>query len=156
MNDEYKRKELELKAKVFEQENKIEEAISCYEQLNNNNTNTENYIHLAHLYGEIKNFNKYIENYQRVLEINNNHPKKLDILYNLGIGHFELQNYNKSIEYFEQVLKLNNKHIDAYYDLGIIYGMLSNENKAMECFKKVMELNPLDDRIFLLKEYLNN
>ena len=90
-------------------------------------------------YYTIKNFDKLIEEANRLLKKNPN----IDILWNiLGLTHQQKGNLEKAEEYFFKCLQVNPKNISAINNLGNNYKYLFNYLKAEEYFNKALDRNP--------------
>ena len=90
-------------------------------------------------YYTIKNFDKLIEEANRLLKKNPN----IDILWNvLALTYQQQGNLEKAEEHFFRCLQVNPKNISAINNLGNNYKYLFNYSKAEEYFKKALERNP--------------
>ena len=90
-------------------------------------------------YYAIKNFDKLIEEANRLLKKNPN----IDILWNvLGLTHQQKGNLEKAEEYFFRCLQVNPKNISALNNLGNNFKYLFNYSMAEEYFNKALDRNP--------------
>ena len=90
-------------------------------------------------YYKIKDFDKLIEEADRILKKNPN----LDLLWNiLGLTYQQLKDYEKAEEKFTRCLQVNPKNLSAINNLGNNYKYLYNFDKAQEFFERVLDQNP--------------
>ena len=103
------------------------------------NKTLKNKISIILNYYAIKNFDKLIEEANRLLKKNTN----IDILWNvLGLTHQQKGNLEKAEEYFFRCLQVNPKNISALNNLGNNFKYLFNYSMAEEYFNKALDRNP--------------
>ena len=90
-------------------------------------------------YYTVKNFDKLIEEANRLLKKNPN----IDLLWNiLGLTYQQKGNFEKAETNFFKCLQVNPKNISATNNLGNNYKYLFNYNKAEDYFQKALKQNP--------------
>ena len=83
---------------------------------------------------------KALDAFNKVIELDPNHPYALYALYNQGLVYHEIGDFEDAIAAFRQVLKNNPNDADAYYNLGNAYYEIGEEDKANTSYGKAAEL----------------
>lgn len=98
---------------------------------------------LGSLYYQKKNYEKAIENFDKVMEID---PENTDNLYNIGVTALKLEDYDKAVEAFQALTEFEPDNADHWSLLGSCYAKRKAEGdkeKSLECFQKAEELNKM-------------
>jgi tetratricopeptide (TPR) repeat protein len=97
------------------------------------------FISLGNFYYESNEYEKAIEQYDKVLE---KEPENDDALFNRGRAHIEKGDADKGVEdYTIYIEKINPRNASAYYNRGVAYYKLKQYEKEEEDYKKALELN---------------
>lgn len=100
---------------------------------------------LSKSYFLAKNYDKAIDVYQKIIEINPNS----DIAYiNLGLSYRELGNVKEAIKSYQRAIAINPKSADAYFHLGVVYSKQGKIEEATEAYQKAIVSNPKNDQMF--------
>ena len=110
----------------------------------------KNKISIILNYFKIRNFNKVIEESEKLLRKNPNS----DYLWNiLGLSYQNIKNYVEAEKNFARALQINPLNLSATNNLGNNYKYINNFNKAEEYFLKTLKIKP--DYIGALVNYAN-
>ncbi len=118
--------------------------------LKNPNIAISVYTNLANLYCEIGEFEKGLENYQKLLQYSQTikDPRYEAVaLVNLGNVYVDLKDFNKGKTYLEEALKLIDSIGYAVFkpgvlnNLGIVHTHLKNDQKAINYFKECISIS---------------
>ena len=106
--------------------------------LNINPQSTEALYSLALFYQENNEYNKAIEKYTTILQLD---PKNKYAHYNLGYIHLVyLQVYNVAIKHFSDAIMCDPTYAEAYYNRGYSYELSGNVMAARNDYKKALEI----------------
>ncbi|MDC3023846.1 tetratricopeptide repeat protein [Alphaproteobacteria bacterium] len=98
---------------------------------------------IAELYLDLKEYKSASE---YLLKLQNNYPKKTEILYRLGELYHIQKNYNNAIKYFSEAISsiktIENKYWYLYYSRGMAYERANKWEKAEKDFLYSIELSP--------------
>jgi len=95
------------------------------------------HYHLAHLYGETKNFPKEIEEYKKILMFN---PEDVKANHRLGHALFRKNEYRGARDHLQKVSTLDSRIMDIYLPLGISCFNLSDYSHAEQHLLKSTEV----------------
>jgi len=84
-------------------------------------------------------FDKAIEHFKRVAEIN---PNYNGVLINLGLAYRRQEKYDEAIAYYQRALEAYPNEIPIYAELGTIYMTTSQLDKAMEIVEQGLRQHP--------------
>ena len=129
--------EYNISISYFELAEKIAEDESIKEIARENLAGAYNNRGLA--YGEIKQHERAIENYNKAIELN---PNLAEAYNNRGVAYYEIKQHERAIEDYNKAIELNPKYAMAYYNRGNEYGEIKQHEKAIEDYNKAIELNP--------------
>ena len=105
-------------------------------------------ICMGNAYFDTDQFDKAIETYRKVLQID---PKNADVRVDLGIMYRRKGNLDRAIEEFKKAAEDNPKHVNSRYNLGIVYlhdkGDLKAAIKAWEDYLRVEPTGPRAENI---------
>ncbi|UCE08125.1 MAG: protein kinase, partial [bacterium] len=94
---------------------------------------------LAAHYDGMKLFDKAIEEYKKVLELDPNHGSSIN---ELAYLYLQLGNFDKAIEYLERYKSLNPGDANPYDSLGDIYLRMGKFDKAIANYKMAIDIKP--------------
>ncbi len=114
-------------------------AIDYYNNaLNLNPKSIEAMYALAFFYQENSEYNKAIEKYTMITQID---PMNKQAFYNLGYIHLVyLQVYDVAIKYFTDAIKCDVNYAEAYYNRGYCYELLGNINFARADYQQALKI----------------
>ena len=84
-------------------------------------------------------FDKAIQDYTRILEIDSNYYQAN---YNLGVIQYNLNVMGPALENFNQTLKKSPRYAQAFYMRGLCYESFAKEDEAIADYRKAIRLNP--------------
>jgi tetratricopeptide (TPR) repeat protein len=140
-------------AKAFEKIGQIEKnqgnfekAIEAYSQAISLKPQAgENYLNLAHIYFDQKDYVKEVEVYLEMITkeavvYNNTKDESLFIAqYNLGATLYKLEEFDEAKENFENALAIKKDHGDAWYYLASINAILGNGEQMYDSLGQAIE-----------------
>lgn len=146
-----KYKKLIAYANDLYENNKIKEAIDVYEEAFDIIINVNDYIKLACIYIDLKEYDKGIKIFNNILSYyeddKNNIQGICDVYFGLGVAHDCLRQIDKAVYYYEEAIKNGILACECFYFLACIYDdyNLDKDNeytiKALTYYKKAIELN---------------
>jgi tetratricopeptide (TPR) repeat protein len=81
-------------------------------------------------------FSKALEKYEQALELNKDHEKKAEKLFEgAGLAAFALKDYSKSLEYLEKVRFSSFAGGETYYSLSLMYRDIDNLSREISSLK---------------------
>lgn len=127
---------------IYEQEKKYNVALkyflSILKDVKNVKEPLQIYLHLAHIYGQLNNFDKAIHYLEKIYKLE---PEMPDVCFFLGLSYYNKKNYRKAEEFFRKAIKLKPDFVEAYYYAGIVLDMQRKFNIAEKFFRKVISLD---------------
>ena len=93
---------------------------------------------LGAIQNELKNYDKAIYYYNKIIKINKNFA---DAYYNLGVIYKKIYKIDKSIYNYNKCLEINSKKFEAYNNLGNIYRDKDDIEKAIKNYLICLEIN---------------
>lgn len=109
-------------------------------------------VYILELYAQLcvslNDFDKAIENFSRVYEIN----KSDDIKISIAIMHIYKKEYSLAEKHLSVI---NPKNFQNLYDMSLCYKHIGNIEKSLEFAKKAYCINKKDERLFSHIEELN-
>jgi tetratricopeptide (TPR) repeat protein len=106
--------------------------------LNLNPKNTEALYALAFFYQENSEYNKAIEKYSMITQID---PMNKQAYYNLGYIHLVyLQVYDVAAKYFTAAIQCDPNYAEAYYNRGYCYELVGNINFARTDYQQALKI----------------
>jgi len=159
LNGEYNKKEFFFKNTVESIENKKEkykekknrkEYIKSIEKTYSLNLlegvdTEERYIEEGLKYSNNNDFNKAIEQFNKVIKLNNKNDK---VYFYLGNSYDNLGKHEEAIKSYKKAIDINPNYDDAYYNMGNTYNNLKQYKEAIESYKKSIEINPNNDSAY--------
>ncbi len=120
------------------------ETLKELEELKNKYPNEPKiYEKIAWIYAKEKQFDKAVQTYLKVIELN---PTAYAAYNNLGNIMFLTNNMQKAIEFYKKSIEINPNQIDARLNLGIAYYYQGKLNLAAEQFNEVLKLDPENEK----------
>lgn len=106
--------------------------------LNVNPQSTEALYALAFFYQENEEYNKAIEKYTMIIQLD---PKNKNAYYNLGYIHLVyLRVYEEAIKYFSEAIKIDPNYAEALYNRGYCFELLGNVNMARQDYQMALKV----------------
>ena len=136
----------------------LEQTVSLAESLAGQYPNTlllYDILGAAHM--GLKNADKTIASYQKVLQLNPNHT---DAHNNMGMALYDQGRFDEAVESYQKAVKLEPDFADAHYNLGNALKQKGDLKQAIESYKSSLAINPDDIEILdvygnALREYGN-
>ena len=126
----------------------LEQAVSLAENLAEQYPNALIlYDILGAAYMGLKNADKSIENYQKVLRLN---PGHTDSYNNIGMALYDQGRFDEAVDSYQKAVALEPNFADGHYNLGNALKQKGEFKQAIESYKASIEINPND------AEVLNN
>ncbi len=101
---------------------------------------TEAMYNIAMFHQDTKNYDKAIEQYKMILQIDKHHTYST---HNIGWIQLEIKkNYPEAINYFSQSINSDSTFINAIYNRGLTYERMKKYNEAMSDYRKTLRINP--------------
>jgi tetratricopeptide (TPR) repeat protein len=95
---------------------------------------------IAMFYQDTKNYDKAIEQYKMILQID---KKNTNATHNIGWIQLEInKNYPEAINYFSQSIDSDPNFINALYNRGLAYERMKKYNEAISDYRKMLQVNP--------------
>lgn len=88
---------------------------------------------------EIDLYNEAIEDFYKVIEIDNN---DVNAYFNIALCYDSLKEYQKAIDCYTKVIEADNSYIDAYYNRGLSKVELKLYDEAFEDYIRALDINP--------------
>ncbi len=137
-------------ANNLRKEGKLQEAVNKYLEAFQEIINVNDYINLACIYVDLKEYDKAIHIFEDILEQSKYKPIKDigDIYFGLGVCHDCLKQNEKAINDYETAILNGCMVPECYYFLGCIYDDLEKDEdsietkKAFEYYNKAIEIYP--------------
>ena len=108
---------------------------------------------LAKFYQDLEEYDKAIDQYNILLQINAKNQHALNNIGYIKLTHEE--KYDEAISYFTKALEIDATYIYALYNRGIAYRLSKNYNAARQDFMKCREVNPQFESIITELEILD-
>ena len=113
--------------------------ILCYKILSIDPSFIESKILLANISAKNRNFK---ETKKLLVEANEQEPKNISVLNNLGTVSRELGEIKNAIDYFKKAIEIDPNNGNSYYNLGAIYYDAKKFKEAKIYLEKTVELQP--------------
>lgn len=128
-------------AQMYEQDGKLEFAISEYEQIvDYDSKNYKDYLKLAKLCKDCAKTNEAKEMYADILK---NDPANYEASIEISDILFNDGEFKEAIQVCMSALKYNPEDYDLYYNLGMAYTMINDFQKAKTCYEHAAQINSL-------------
>ncbi len=125
---------------AYEEDN-AEQAIVLYQKAIGIKPDDAAYYNMGNAYGELGEYQKAINAYQKAIEI------KLDMheaYNNMGNAYNELKKYQKAINACQKAIEIKPDNHEAYNNMGNAYNGLKEYQKAINVYQKAIEIKPND------------
>jgi tetratricopeptide (TPR) repeat protein len=87
-----------------------------------------------------KNYDKAIQLYYKILDLEPDHPV---ILTNVGFSFSQMKKYSDSIKWYEQALKIDSKNPTILTNLGMAWSKLGKYDMAISYYDEALKTNPI-------------
>ncbi len=108
------------------------------ERIKSEPDNIQNYLQIALLYRELKDYDQVIDYLSHAIEI----KPAAEIYYHLGHAFQEKNISDRAVEAYKKSLELNERFCSSYEGLGIISLNEGKYNEAIDYFNNILEINP--------------
>jgi len=95
------------------------------------------FLTMGAAYGEQGYFDKEIEYYHKVINID---PNDETAYYNMGRAYFSKGDYDKAIEFYNKAIEIDPDYMDAYYFLSEVHHRKGEKEKEIEYLKRAAQL----------------
>jgi len=127
-------------ALVYEQENKLQNAINEYNLINNKSAeNPFVFSNLGNAYAKSNKYNEAISAFRTAISLQ---PIQAPFYNNLGNFYFNMKNVDSSIVYFREALHYNPILALGAFNLGNAYMTINQLDEAENWFNRVIEIEP--------------
>ncbi|HRR24556.1 MAG TPA: tetratricopeptide repeat protein, partial [Bacteroidia bacterium] len=129
--------QIQLGLLMYLQNNKL--CVDYYTNALNIKANSEEAMYgLALWYQDHQEYNKAIQYYTEIIQIN---PKNKNAHFNLGYIHHEyLKVYDQAIKHYTDAINADPNYAEAYYNRGLCYEYVGNITAAKEDYTKALQL----------------
>lgn len=104
-----------------------------------NPRSTEAYFGRAYYYQLVKQFQKSLFDYRKVIEYD---PSNDKAYYNVGYINYEAGKYDEAMRSWNICIEMNNQNIMAYYMRGLLHEQRKNYSDAKLNYEYVLQLDP--------------
>jgi tetratricopeptide (TPR) repeat protein len=149
----------------FMNQNRWEEALSCFQQVLTAHENAEVYYNMGYIKTAQGRYEEAIQYFRRATQIKNDfaraHQKMGECYIALERPRLAQQSFQNAAEIYmekhmddhaeqvlREVLKINPDTINVYNNLGIIYRRQKRYQKAINQYQKALKVNPNDENIY--------
>ena len=138
-NQDYFEAHLQLGILYSEKSNQL--AVDYFNNaLNIDPGNTEVMYYLADYYQDSEQFDKAINKYNDILELD---PEFFIALYNIGYIYLVYKKeFDLAIEYFTDAIEVREDYAEAYYNRGFAWELKQNNEKSRADYNKTLEYQP--------------
>ncbi|MBN2029359.1 tetratricopeptide repeat protein [bacterium] len=105
---------------------------------------TTDYNNLGVAYYNQGQYEKAIEEFNKIILIDSNH---VQAHFNLGLVYFQLGRFDEAVQNFQKTISLDSTFYFAHTNLGFLYFSQKQYDKAIEILKQAIVLNPRYDRV---------
>lgn len=116
-------------------QNRLEEAVSMLEEINERMKTSILYGSLGYLYIEQGNLNRALTYNLEAYDYNDSNTVILD---NLGLTYIQLNEWNKAEELYNKLIPLNPKFPEAYYHQGLVQFNKGELTLAYDCYVEAL------------------
>jgi len=129
--------QIQLGLLMYLQNNKL--CVDYYTNALNIKANSEEAVYgLALWYQDHQEFNKAIQFYTDIIQIN---PKNKNAHFNLGYIHHEyLKVYDQAIKHYSDAIAADPNYAEAYYNRGLCYEYVGNITAAKDDYSKALQI----------------
>ena len=104
-----------------------------------NPRSTEAYFGRAYYYQLIKQYQKSLFDYRKVIEFD---PSNDKAYYNVGYINYEAGKYDEAFRSWNICIEMNNQNVMAYYMRGLLHEQRKNYSDAKLNYEYVLQLDP--------------
>jgi tetratricopeptide (TPR) repeat protein len=121
----------------------LKRAIKVIEDLTGKRIEKKTAIHIfkGKVHSDKGQFDRAIEDYNKVLEIN---PRDAVAYVNRGVAYYDKGQYDQAISDYNKAIEINPRDVYAYGNRGNVYYNKGQYDKAIADYNKVIEINPRD------------
>ncbi len=136
---DYNRKRLFKKGVNLMADEKLEEAITVFEQaLRIDPDNVETLLKLGYARFHIDDHNEALKVYDKVLDIDVTNPEAWNLK---GLVHYEQKNYSKALDSVEKAIETDPTYGMAWYNKACFLSLLNQVPESLESLKRSIEID---------------
>ena len=127
-------------AMVYHNQNKLEEAIACYQHAIALKPNHEGlFNNLGSVYSTQNRIDMALDCFIKASELN---PTCAEIMYNIADMYHRQYDLNDAISYYQKAIELKPDMIEAYYYIGIALSEQGKLDHAIKAYQQAVDLDP--------------
>ncbi len=108
-------------------------------------TNLDYLLFRADAYDSLKNYDKSLEDYFKVLELSKSNEAAIR---SIGDIYYELFRNDEAFKYYNELIEINPKNYYPYFQRALLYDRLGDKENEINEYKKSLELNPNNSAIY--------
>ncbi len=105
---------------------------------------TTDYNNLGVAYYNLGQYEKAIEEFNKIVLIDSNH---VQAHFNLGLAYSQVNHIDSAIQNFQKTISLDSTFYFAHTNLGFLYFIQKQYDKAIEILEQAIKINPRYDRV---------
>jgi tetratricopeptide (TPR) repeat protein len=134
----------------FKQDGDLDNALKCYEQLNQRRVSDQDLFELGEIYYEKHFFERARDAWQDALgQCDDGSPRLFDLHRCIGNAFLQLGDIESAEENYNKALVLRTNSDVLMVNFGTLYFQSGNINKALYYYKKAVELNQFNERSWM-------
>lgn len=140
-----------LKGNIALSQGQFNDAIEYFSEALRNDKNNEDLLILrSQAYYSLKDYKKTIEDCEKILAINKDIEKDVDLtaMWNIGVANNSLGNYNVALKYLNKVKERRPDNLLLYENVGISYLGLNQLDSALKEFEEMVRIDPVSSKGF--------
>ena len=136
---DYNRKKLFKKGVNLMADEKLEEAITVFEQaLRIDPDNVETLLKLGYARFHLDDYHEALRVYDKILDIDVTNPEAWNLK---GLVHYEQKNYSKALDSVEKAIETDPTYGMAWYNKACFLSLLNQVPEALESLKRSIEID---------------
>lgn len=134
-------------AKDFEVEQKWDQALKIWEELEKSNSlEYKYYLNSGYCLMNLNDFNKAIPKLKKAIELNN---YCIECYSYIARCYTEVNDYMQAEKYFNRAFTISDTSAILYYNQAVYFHKTGEKDKALQSFNKAIELNPTNNDFIL-------
>ena len=136
---DYNRKKLFKKGVNLMADEKLEEAITVFEQaLRIDPDNVETLLKLGYARFHLDDYHEALRVYDKILDIDVTNPEAWNLK---GLVHYEQKNYSKALDSVEKAIETDPRYGMAWYNKACFLSLLNQVPESLESLKRSIEID---------------